>query len=247
MAAPQTEGAATIISGRSRSGKSAWAKQAVADARRLVVWDPDDEWGDSGRGVVRVGSLSRLALLMWRHAEEGFRFRFVPRSVGQELHGAWAAIVLAWATEFDGYGIAAVSDELADVTSPGKASAGWGQLVRRGLKRGVSLYSISQRWAEADKSAFGNCSRVVAFASSSDQDVRYLSSRVRVPGDVLSGLKRLEFVDYSTVTGEYSVGLLKFSGRRRSGTDTDTGASAAGGGGSRSEHQNRPGLGLILE
>lgn len=239
MAAPEREGRAVIVSGRSRSGKSAWAKLETSGAERRVVWDPDDEWPG-----VRVTSLQELARRMWR--SDRWDLRFVPQAVSQELHGAWAALMLAWAQAHDGAGVHVVSDELADVTSPGKASAGWGQLVRRGLKRGVSIYSISQRWAEADKSAFGNCSRVVAFASSSDQDVRYLSSRVRVPADVLSGLRRLEYVDYSTVTGEYSVSALNF-GRKRAVTGTDTAPSAPEKTGADSRHQNRPGSGLLLE
>lgn len=233
------EGVATIISGRSRSGKSAWAKQAVAGFGRVVVWDPDDEW--PGR---RVTSLRELAKRMWGADE--WHLRFVPPTVNAELHGAWAALVLAWGQSHDGVGVHAVSDELADVTSPGKAAAGWGQLVRRGLKRGIWLYSISQRWAEADKSAFGNCSRVVAFASSSDQDVRYLSSRVRVPADVLSGLRRLEYVDYSTVTGDFAKKTLRFE-LRKPVSVSDTASGVVDEKGADSRHLNRPSSGLLLE
>jgi hypothetical protein len=185
-----------------------------------------------------------MAKRMWGSDE--WHLRFVPQVVNAELHGAWAALVLAWGQSHDGAGVHAVSDELADVTSPGKAAAGWGQLVRRGLKRGIWLYSISQRWAEADKSAFGNCSRVVAFASSSDQDVRYLSSRVRVPAAVLSGLKRLEYVDYSVVMGDFEKKMLNFGGKRAVPVPgTESGKS--GKKGADSLHLNRPSSGLLLE
>lgn len=247
MPAPSSEGVAVIVSGRSRSGKSAWTKQATRDAPRLIVWDPDDEWSDAGGKMQRVTSLERMCRIMWGSSGAGFRVRYVPDVVSQDLHGAWAGTVLAWGQGHDGMGLAAVSDELADVTSPGKASAGWGQLVRRGLKRGISLYSISQRWAEADKSTFGNCSRVVCFASSSEQDVRYLSSRVRVPAEVLSGLKRLEYVDFSTVTGEYSRGVLSFPSKKRPGTDTDTAHGHRAGAGAESGPSKPPRSGLLLE
>ncbi|MGC3976451.1 MAG: hypothetical protein QM771_19020 [Nitrospira sp.] len=41
----------------------------------------------------------------------------------------------------------AIAEELADVSTPGKAPLHWGILVRRGLKRGITIYAISQRWA----------------------------------------------------------------------------------------------------
>ena len=46
----------------------------------------------------------------------------------------------------------AIAEELADVTSPGKAPGCWGILIRRGLKRGITLRCISQRWSEDRKS-----------------------------------------------------------------------------------------------
>ncbi|WP_201341168.1 hypothetical protein [Abyssogena phaseoliformis symbiont] len=51
-----------------------------------------------------------------------------------------------------------VVEELADVSSSGKAPEKWGLLVRRGLKHGMDIYSMSQRIQEVDKTVFGNSS-----------------------------------------------------------------------------------------
>lgn len=103
-----------------------------------------------------------------------------------------------------------IAEELADVTSPGKAPAAWGALVRRGLKRGVTLYAISQRWAEADKTALGNASEFVIFRQSSADDVRYLVKKTRLPGAEIDRLAPLEFVRYDALTQTHKRGKLTF-------------------------------------
>ena len=90
----------------------------------------------------------------------------------------------------------------------------WGLLLRRGLKRGISIYAISQRWAEADKTAIGNASEFVLFRMSSGDDIAYMSRKTRVPVADLENLKPLEFVRYQ-VTGETERGKLTFPTKRK--------------------------------
>ena len=90
----------------------------------------------------------------------------------------------------------AIAEELADVTTTAKAPGHWGVLIRRGLKRGLTLFCISQRWAEADKTAFGNASEFVCFMAASFDDVKYLERKTRIPGATLEGLRPLEYVRY---------------------------------------------------
>lgn len=92
--------------------------------------------------------------------------------------------------------LAAVAEELADVSTPAKAPPGWGLLVRRSKKRGVQLYAISQRWAEADKTILGNADEWVLFSQASLDDVRYLARKSRLEFDTLAALRPFEFVRY---------------------------------------------------
>ena len=96
------------------------------------------------------------------------------------------------------------------MTQPATAPAKWGALVRRGLKRGVTIYAISQRWAEADKTALGNASEFVIFRQSSADDVRYLARKTRVPAAEIDALKPLEFVRYDAMTQTHTRGALRF-------------------------------------
>jgi hypothetical protein len=83
-------------------------------------------------------------------------------------------------------------------------------LVRRGLKRGIDIYAISQRWAEADKTAFGNASEYICFRMSSALDIEYVAKRTRIDADKLSGLKPLEYIRYDAATGAHEQQRLTF-------------------------------------
>ena len=106
--------------------------------------------------------------------------------------------------------LACIAEELADVTTPSKAPGNWGILLRRGLKRGITIYAISQRWSEADKTAVGNASEFVLFRQSSGDDVAYLSRKTRVPADEINALQPLEWVRFDALNGNISRGKLRF-------------------------------------
>lgn len=107
--------------------------------------------------------------------------------------------------------VTVIAEELADVSTPAKAPEQWGILCRRGLKRGISIFAISQRWAEADKTAFGNASEYVVFMQSSDDDARYLARKTRIPLEALQALQKLEFLRYvKGANAPEQVAKLKF-------------------------------------
>ena len=141
-----------------------------------------------------------------------------PQRVAYVAGGALAAEFDFWAgcVMYAGRYVApleAVAEELADVTTPAKAPGNWGILIRRGLKRGITLRCISQRWSEADKTAVGNASDFVIFRQSSGDDVRYLSRKTRVQEGEINDLAPLQFVHMDALTGEISRGKVTFSKR----------------------------------
>lgn len=205
MSMATVDGVLVVIAGASRSGKTAYTRKRLAKARRVVAWDPEAQWCELP-GWRKV--TTRRGLVEALQSPGPLKLAFV---VGADLKASfdfWAQAVM-WAGRFVGP-LACIAEELADVTTPAKAPDGWGVLVRRGLKRGISIYAISQRWAEADKTAFGNASEFVMFRQSSGDDVAYLSRKTRVNVSELSGLKPLEWVRYNAYTGEIERGKLKF-------------------------------------
>lgn len=199
------DGSLIVVSGASRSGKTAYVRQQVKPDRRIVAWDPEDQWCRLP-GWIRVTKQSDL----FRLCESGSKVRagYVAGGNLQKEFDFWAGCV-----QYAGRYISplvAIAEELADVTTPSKAPGNWGILLRRGLKRGITIYAISQRWSEADKTAVGNASQFVLFRQSSGDDVRYLSRKTRVPVADLEKLLPLEFVRMNALNGVISHGKLRF-------------------------------------
>lgn len=205
MSFKTTDGVLEIISGASRSGKTEYVRRRLKGAKRVWAWDPEAQWCTLP-GWVKV--TTRAQLIAWAQKPGAQRVAYVAGSELKAEFDFWCGCVFH-AGRFVGP-LAAVAEELADVSAPGKAPPAWGILCRRGLKRGISLYPISQRWAEADKTAFGNASAFVMFRQSSADDVAYLTRKTRVPMTELEGLLKLEWVRCNAETGEIERGKLKF-------------------------------------
>lgn len=198
------DGRLVVVAGASRSGKTVWTLRQVRALPRVLVWDPEAQWCEV-RGFRKLNNYRDLL-----HAVQvpgPARLAYVPSGDIKAQFGFWAGCAYYWGR----YGgpCTVVAEELADVTSQGKAPGDWGILLRRGLKRGISIYAISQRWAEADKTAVGNASEFVTFRMASGDDIAYMARKTRVPTEELEGLKPLEFVRL-TVEGGMERGRLKF-------------------------------------
>lgn len=200
-----TDGRLIVIAGASRSGKSAYVRKQAGRAARAFAWDVEDQWA-ALPGWQRI--TTRAQLLTAAQSPGPGRYAYV---AGGDLAGEFGffAGCVQYAGRWHG-GLVVIAEELADVTTPAKAPGNWGILLRRGLKRGVTIYAISQRWAEADKTAVGNASEFVIFRQSSGDDVRYLSKKTRVPETEIDGLKPLEFVRYDAHSQQFTRGKLKF-------------------------------------
>ena len=177
----------------------------VSGSPRVLAWDPEDQWSHE-RGFKRI--TNRKDFLKAAHHAGPGKFAFVAGGDLKPEFDFWAACV-QYAGRYVGP-LSAIAEELADVTTPSKAPGNWGILLRRGLKRGITIYAISQRWAEADKTAMGNASEFVIFRQATGDDARYLSRKTRVSEDEINRLKPLDFVRYDSGTGQIERGKLTF-------------------------------------
>lgn len=204
------DGRLIVIAGASRCGKTAYTKQGVEAVLpglggRAWAWDPEDQWAQLP-GWRRVTSRKELLELASRPGP--MKIAFV---AGGDLRAAfdfWCGCVM-YASRYVAP-MAAIAEELADVTSPSKAPGNWGILIRRVLKRGTWVFAISQRWAEADKTALGNSSEFVIFRQNTGDDAYYMSRKTRVPIEEIDALPPLEYVRYNTRTFEMERGKLVF-------------------------------------
>jgi hypothetical protein len=197
------DGRLIVVSGASRCGKSTQVTKMVKASRRVVAWDPEAQWCDQPgyrkitsekdmlQAIVTPGHM-RLAYVVGGDLKEGFDFL---------CEAAMYACRYIAPLDY-------IAEELADVSSPGKATLNWGMMVRRGLKRGMNIYAISQRWAEADKSAMGNASEYVCFKPR-PRDLKYVAENTGIPIEELKALKPFEFIQFDPVTEEKSKKTLR--------------------------------------
>lgn len=199
------DGRLYVISGASRSGKSVWTYRKVKAAKRVAVWDPEDQWAKLP-GFKKITSKADL-FHACKHPGAA-KLAYVAGGDLREEFNFFSGCAMHWGMFYGP--CAVVAEELADVSTPAKAPGDWGKLVRRGLKRGIDIYAISQRWAEADKTAFGNASEIICFRASSDDDIAYIARKTRIPADKLDKLRSLEFVAYDTDTKVCTPGKIRF-------------------------------------
>lgn len=210
------DGKLYVVAGASRSGKTAWTRKATAKERRVCAWDPEDQWAQLP-GWTRV--TTRAELLKALEKRGPCKVAYVAGGDLRAEFDFWAGCVMYSGRYVEP--LAAIAEELADVTSVAKAPGNWGILLRRGLKRGISIYALSQRWAEADKTAVGNASVFVLFRCSSGDDVRYLARKTRIPEAEIDALetvfypdgqrvKEAPFVKIEVATKKVERGRLRF-------------------------------------
>lgn len=199
------DGRLYVIAGASRSGKTAWTRKQTQRARRAFAWDPEDQWAQLP-GWRKV--TTRAQLLELAQKPGPLRVAYVAGGSLQAEFDFWAGCVMYAGRYVEP--LEAIAEELADVTTPSKAPGNWGILLRRGLKRGITIRAISQRWSEADKTAVGNATDFVMFRQSSGDDVRYLARKTRVDEAAIGALAPLEFVHMDALTGATVRGKLKF-------------------------------------
>lgn len=200
MTRKRRDGLLVLTVGASGSGKTAWVNRQTAKARRLLAWDIEGQH-TAGAEVVR----SRVRLAEIANDPGPGRYAYIPASVRD--FDFWARCAFLWVRRAPGV---VVAEELADVTTPGKAPDGWGMLVRRGRKYGADIYAITQRPAESDKTAVGNAAIIHCCRMSRAQDRRYMAAEMDLQEREIAGLKGLDWVEKDMRTGKVRRGTLRF-------------------------------------
>jgi hypothetical protein len=199
------DGRLIVLSGASRSGKTAYCRKQLAKKRRVWAWDPEDQWA-ALPGYKKI--TTRAALLAAVKQGGPLKLAYVAGGKLADEFDFFCGCAMYAGRYVEPLDV--VAEELADVTTQAKAPGKWGILVRRGLKRGIWLWCISQRWAEADKTAMGNASDFVLFRCATGDDARYLSRKTGVPEDELTNMAPLVYVKKDNLSGKIERGRLRF-------------------------------------
>lgn len=207
MSLKTIDGKSHVYSGKTRSGKTEKCRRDVRAMKfdTVFVFDIEAQWHklQGFKKITDIAEFLRLCV-----AGKSGHYAFVPKGDLKELFGKFCQCVFFYGSH---YGICAcVAEELAEVTNTQKAPEHWGAIVRRGLKRGIHIYALSTRWAEADKSCLGNATTFTVFQAGTVPDAKYIAERTRIPLYQIENLKKLEYLVYDTDTFSITGSILTF-------------------------------------
>lgn len=190
------------VMGASGSGKSLYVKRAIIASmpHRLLIWDPLNEYGTHGE---KCTSLAEMV-----QACKAPRFQKVFCPSGDPAQ-AKKQFDLFCQIGYAAGNLTMVCEELAFVTSPSWAPAGWSMATLKGRHKGLKIYGLSQRPAAVDKNFFGNATLIRTGRLNFAADVKVLANVLQVPADKVQALKPLEFIERDMGTGATRTGKQK--------------------------------------
>lgn len=205
----RADGRIVFVAGKTGCGKTEWIKREVRHAQRLLVWDSKGDFVRARR-VAPVYSMADLHRIVVADV----------RAPAQSLALGWAGTVtpkvfdsfcrLAWVYLRAKRSSALVVEELADVTTPGKAPAGWGEICRKSREYGSMVYAASQRPAESDKTVLGNASLIHGGQQAFPRDRAYMAEVLDVPAADINKLLPLDWIERDMSSNTVRRGRLAF-------------------------------------
>lgn len=185
-------------SGKSRSMR---ARVQAANPRRMVIWDPMDEYAEI---APRMGSL----VATFQAAAQGYRARYVPAGGPPYKTQFSAFCAAAYALGGKVGELWVIVEELADVTGPSYAPGHWARMTRSGRHQGLTILAATQRPATVDKSFLGNASMVRCFRLNWATDVKVMAGLLMVSDRELVALTPGQWVQRDMRTGALQRGVL---------------------------------------
>jgi hypothetical protein len=184
-----SEGVLSVVSGSSRNGKTVYVQRKLQAFDRVIVWDVDGEYNMNGFKTVR--SIGELVRLIKSKGREKLKVSYLPESL--EKFDDFCRVAMAWALDVGGIGV--VVEETADVTTPSKAPANFRILIGRGMKRGISLFCVTQRPSESDKTSLGNAKIMTTFYMSRANDREYMAREMGCESSEIEALEKLNYLE----------------------------------------------------
>lgn len=166
------------------------AKLAIKKSRmrRVIVWSVKeliDQYGQMQLGcpVFFARTPGALLALIRKIGKGNALIIYMPESMRD--FDLWCRMAFAWGLMKP---CAIVAEELADVTSPGKAPESWGKICRQILGYGCDVYAITQRPAESDKTCFANRSYISIHRMVRALDRRSIADETDIPREQIDGI-----------------------------------------------------------
>lgn len=172
------------------------------------MWDGAAEWHCKVPGMVRVDRLTELAELVRAdlRGEAPTRIAYAGM-VSPDHFRTWCALAWVWIRAHQ-RGVIVV-EELSDVTTPGKAPAAWGAILRKHRHTKGAVYGLTQRPAESDKTIVGNATVIHCGRMNLESDELYMAKLLRVPLEEVERLGDLDYLERDMRTRELTRGRVR--------------------------------------
>lgn len=195
------------VIGATGSGKGVFIKyhELKKSENRLLIWDYMQEYG----ALVDL-STATLAAAVQAMGQKSFRVAFRPsyddKIRAKQFDILCKAAVAAGNLRF-------VVEELAFVTTPTHAPAGWKACTSIGRHKALRLVGASQRPAQVDKAFWSNCTEIHCGFLNYEDDQKVMARALGVPLSDIQDLKPLEYIHKNVRTKKIVHGKVKIPGR----------------------------------
>lgn len=199
--------------GASGSGKSSYVKQRLKTVKRLIVFDPLDEYAQALR--IRRCETANEVLKAARENWNGFRIAYVPPA-GKEPRALHQLSLLIFEMQKPfkekgrGAGLTLVVEEM-NLSFPlhGESKArGFADVCSRGRHFGITTYGLSQRIAEVSTRFRGNCTESVVLRQQGPRDIKAATDAIGGNDAQVRALKNLDYLHERN--GDISPGRITF-------------------------------------
>ena len=201
----RNDGLMGLFIGITRSGKSTPIKAMIPKAKRLLIWDAKNEYGQAFNLKV-IRSMPQLLNELRKTTGNG-RFAFVPTGYSKPEFDNFCRLAHIWNRQKEAV---IVIEELAAVTNSGKASGYWGVLVNQSLGLGATILATVQRGQEVDKSVMNASTYLYVCQHNTEDDAKYMAKKLGVAANMIPRTP-LKFMMWSPSKGIMTSGHVKFN------------------------------------
>lgn len=193
--AVQNEAQIWAILGQSGTGKGAWVKAELKrrKMRRILILDPQDEYGAFAQPVSKAGDMARIV------AAAGERGAFAVRYVFPKMCSAehFAQIFdLACKLTYGARNCCFLVEELSNFTTAQHAPPLWRRMCNSGRHEGVHVIGCSQFPAQIDKSFLSNATLIHVGFLGELPHRKAVAQRMDVDPDLIRDLPDLHYLEW---------------------------------------------------
>jgi hypothetical protein len=200
------------VLGQSGTGKGLWVKKKLKELKpsRIIILDPQDEYGDFASPF---GNMADLTRMVTQAGDKGaFRVRYVfPKSSTQD-HFA-KVFDLACQLAYLARNCVFLPEELSNFTKPSWAPPLWKRMCNSGRHEGVHIIGVSQYPAQVDKAFLSNATLIHVGFLGEKAHREAVASRMDIPADMIGALPDFEYLEWERRSRAISKGTIAISGR----------------------------------